>query len=151
DNYVYALALQLDDKILLSGYFTFINGTNRNRIARLNTDGSLDSSFDPGTGANNYVYPVAAQPDGKVLIGGNFTFINETNRNRVARLNIDGSLDTTFDPGDGPSDQVNCLALQTDGKVVIGGNFTRINNTNRNYIARLNADGSLDDGFNPGA
>src|SRR5438552_2597274 len=58
--------------------------------------GDVDLSFDPGSGVTNPVSIVAVQPDGKVLIGGPFTFINGTNRYGSARLNTDGSLDSTF-------------------------------------------------------
>ncbi|RYY95552.1 MAG: hypothetical protein EOO11_15580, partial [Chitinophagaceae bacterium] len=141
---VYSLALQLDGKVLVGGTFTTINGAAANYMARLNADGSLDASFDPGTGANNWVYSLALQLDGKVLVGGNFTTINGATRNRIARLNADGSLDTSFDPGTGANNRVSILALQPDGKVLVGGNFTTINGTTSNRLARLNADGSLD-------
>ena len=93
---VYSIAVQPDGKILIGGYFTTIGGVTRNRIARLNPDGSLDTAFDPN--ANNNVYSIAVQPDGKILIGGNFTTIGGVTRNRIARLNPDGSLDTAFNP-----------------------------------------------------
>ncbi|MBX2927528.1 MAG: T9SS type A sorting domain-containing protein [Saprospiraceae bacterium] len=147
---VYAMALQPDGKILIGGFFNSYNGTGRNRIARLNADGSLDTGFNPGTGANDWVQSLALQPDGKILIGGGFTSYNGTGRNRVARLNADGSLDTGFNPGTGANGWVWAMALQPDGKILIGGLFTTYNGTGRNYIARLNADGSLDTGFNPG-
>ncbi len=151
DGSVHTLALQSDGKMLIGGSFTSYDGVSRNRIARLNTDGSLDTSFDPGSGANNhYVQSLALQPDGKVLVGGWFTSYNATPRNRIARLNVDGSLDTSFDPGTGANDWVQSLALQSDGKVLVGGNFTSYNGTGRNCIARLNADGSLDTFFDPG-
>ena len=70
---IFALAVQADGKVLIGGNFTQINGTGRNFIARLNADGSLDTGFNPGTGANGDVTAVAVQPDGKVLIGGAFT------------------------------------------------------------------------------
>lgn len=63
-----------------------MNGTNRNRIVRLNSDGSLDTSFNPGTGADGLVRSIALQPDGNVLIGGNFTTVNGVARPYVARL-----------------------------------------------------------------
>jgi uncharacterized delta-60 repeat protein len=144
---VYAIALQPDGKILIGGNFITYNATARNRVARLNADGSLDTSFNPGTGANNILRTIALQPDGKVLIGGFFTSYNGTARNRVARLNPDGSLDTAFNPGTGANDSVNIIALQPDGKVLIGGVFTTYNGVGRNRIARLNADGSLDTSF----
>ncbi|MEY2716608.1 MAG: hypothetical protein RIT24_2951, partial [Planctomycetota bacterium] len=150
DYSVNALALQPDGKVLLGGFFTTMNGVSRNRIARLNSDGSLDTGFDPGTGANDAVYALALQPDGKVLLGGYFTAMNGVSRNRIARLNSDGSLDTGFDPGTGANDTVRALALQPDGKVLVGGSLTTMNGLSRNYIARLNSDGSLDTGFDPG-
>jgi uncharacterized delta-60 repeat protein len=146
---VSALALQPDGRILLGGGFTTLNGTSRNRIARLNADGSLDTTFLNGlSGADGAVYSIALQPDGRVLIGGNFTTVNGTSRNRIARLNADGSLDTTFLNGlSGATNRVNSIARQPDGRVLIGGGFTTFNGTSRNFIARLNADGSLDATF----
>ncbi len=146
---VFSLALQDDGKVLIGGHFTTVNGTNRSCIARLNADGSLDNSFDPGSGANEAVLSVALQKDGKMIIGGNFTAINSTNCNRIARLYPDGSLDNSFSPGSGANSSVRTVALQADGKVLIGGDFTSVNGTNRSNIARLNTDGSLDNSFNP--
>ena len=83
---MFSLALQPDGKLLIGGNFTSYNGTPRNRIARLNADGSLDASFNPGTGANSSVYALALQPDGKLLIGGDFTAYAFTPRTRLARL-----------------------------------------------------------------
>src|SRR5690606_28979323 len=132
------------------GAFTSYNGTGRNAIARLNADGSLDSGFDPGIGANSAVLSIAVQADGKILIAGAFTNYNGTARNYIARLNADGSLDTGFDPGTGADSTILPTAVKADGKVFIGGAFTSFNGTARNCIARLNADGSLDLGFDAG-
>ncbi len=148
---VHTIVLQEDGKVLLGGAFTSFNGTARTRIARLNSDGSLDSSFDPGTGASNTVYTLAVQRDGKILAGGTFTTFNGTSRSRITRLHTDGSLDTGFNPGTGASSDVRTVKVQPDGKLIIGGNFTTYNGTARSRIARLNSDGSLDTDFNPGA
>ena len=144
------IALQPDGQVIIGGVFTSFNSTNRFHVARLNSDGSLDASFNTGVGVNGSVWALSLQPDGKVIVGGNFTSVNSTNRNYIARLNIDGSLDTGFSPGVGPNATVNAIALQGDGKIVIGGQFTTIDNTNFSSIARLNADGTLDTSFNPG-
>ena len=98
---VRAIAIQPDGRAILAGFFTSVNGENRNRIARLNYDGSLDGTFNPGGGADNPVQAVVLQPDGKVLIGGDFASYNGYNRSRFARLNSDGSLDQGFDIGTG--------------------------------------------------
>ena len=113
--------------------------------------GSLDTGFDPGDGANSDVYVVEIQNDGKVLIGGAFTHVGGANRAYTARLNADGSLDTSYSLGFGLDDLVLDIAIQPDAKILIGGAFTKVDDVARNHIARLNADGSLDTGFNPGS
>lgn len=146
---VESIALQTDGKIIIGGGFTTYNGTTRNGIARLNSDGSLDTSFNPGSGVS-YVFDIALQNDGKILIGGDFATYNGTARNRIARLDTDGTLDTSFDPGTGANQIVNSIAIQNDGKILIGGLFFGYNESPRQKIARLNADGSLDTTFDPG-
>jgi uncharacterized delta-60 repeat protein len=151
NGYVYSIALQSDGKVVLGGSFSTVNGTNRNCIARLNADGSLDGTFDPGTGADNTVYSIAVQPDGKVLLGGHFSYVNGTTRIRIARLNADGGVDGSFSSGTGADDDVLSVVVQPDGKALVGGDFTSINGTNRHRIARLNPDGSVDSTFDPGS
>jgi uncharacterized delta-60 repeat protein/CSLREA domain-containing protein len=146
-----AVALQPDGKILIGGNFNNYNGTPINGIARLNSDGSLDTSFNPGSGVNDFVRALALQPDGKVVIGGDFTNYNGTSRGGVARVNADGSLDTSFNPGSGVDNSIRALVVRPDGKILIGGDFTIYNGTSRGRIARLNSDGSLDTSFNPGS
>jgi uncharacterized delta-60 repeat protein len=147
---VQSVAAQNDDKLLVAGNFAVFRGASRNGIARLNRDGSLDEDFDPGTGADARVVCVTTQMDGKVLIGGAFHSFDGTARNYIARLNANGTLDPTFDPGGGPNNVIKSLSLQTNGKVVIAGSFSYVNNSNRTSIARLNADGKLDNSFDPG-
>ena len=157
------MTLQADGKVLLSGAFATLqpNGagaaTARTRIARVNADGTLDTGFDPK--ANHTVFTVAVQADGKVLLGGTFDTLQPngagaaTTRNYIARVNGDGTLDMGFDPK--ANDWVNCVAVQPDGKVLLGGSFTTIQPngaaaaTTRNGIARVNGDGTLDMGFDP--
>jgi uncharacterized delta-60 repeat protein len=146
---VNTISLQPDGKIIIGGNFTTYNQTVRNGIARLNTDGTLDTTFNSGTGANN-VNTTSLQLDGKIIIGGSFTTYNGTARNRIARLNVNGTLDTTFNPGTGTNYNVNTTSLQSNGKIIIGGEFTYYNGTARIGIARLNTDGTLDATFNPG-
>src|SRR4030095_4178705 len=113
-----------EQKILIGGLFTSYNGMPRSRIARLNNDGSLDATFNPGTGPDSDVFPLLVPPDRKILIGGRFTTVSGRTRNRIGRLNSDGSVDLTFGVGTGPNDQVNSIALQPDGKIIVAGNFT---------------------------
>ncbi|UQB69053.1 T9SS type A sorting domain-containing protein [Epilithonimonas zeae] len=150
DHIINTVALQPNGKILVGGLFNRYNNSSRNRLARLNEDGTLDTSFNPGTAANNDINTIVLQSDGKILIGGNFTSYNGIARNRIARLNNDGTLDTNFNPGSGANNNVNSIAIQSDGKILIAGIFTTYNGISRNRIARLNANGTLDVDFNPG-
>jgi len=109
---VAALAAQPDGKVLVSGGFATVNGTNHGGIARLNPDTSLDLSFNPVPGM--FGGPIALQPDGKVIVA-------------LSRLNSNGSLDTSFDAGSGANGSIRAIALQPDGKVLIGGDFTSVN------------------------
>src|SRR5207244_3786034 len=154
-NSVSTLALQTDGNILIGGLFNSDNGATQNSLARLNANGYLDSSFNPSATRGTFAggaFCVALQPDGKIVIMGGFTNVNGTARTAIARLNADGSLDTSFNPGSGANNStVIAVALQTDGKVIIGARFTTVDGTGRNGIARVNSDGSLDISFNPGS
>jgi uncharacterized delta-60 repeat protein len=154
---VNALTVQTDGKILVGGdFFGTLGGGTRYSLGRLNADGSLDAGFDPG--ANGFIYALAVQDDGKILVGGLFTGlgggIGTSTRHNLGRLNPDGSIDATFDPG--ANGAVFAVTVQPDGKILIGGTFTTLGGggtgtTTRNFVGRLNADGSIDTGFNPGA
>ena len=192
---VWCLTVQTDGRIVIGGDFTSINGTTRNRVARLNANGTVDASFAPTNnfgssvlavaaqsdskvivGASLYSYSptygtrlnadgtvdstftaviyggainaIAIQSDGKIVIGGAFTQVNGAARYHIARLNADGSLDNTFQNGmSGALGTVRCLQIQTDGKILIGGDFTAVNGTSRGNVARLTSTGALDTGF----
>jgi len=140
---VNALAIQSDDKILIGGDFTSVAGSSRTNIARLSDAGSLDMTFNPVAVADSAVSTVAVDDKGKILIGGFFSHVNGTARNYIARLDSAGRLDASFDPGSGADDAVYVAALQADGKVLIGGSFTRFSGTPRSGIARLEGDAVL--------
>jgi uncharacterized repeat protein (TIGR01451 family)/uncharacterized delta-60 repeat protein len=137
-------------QVLIGGDFSTVNGVARGHIARLNADGSLDLTFAPAPGANDSVRAIAIQSDERVLIGGLFTNVNSVARTRIARLNADGSLDSSFNPGVGASDFVSAITLQPDGRILLGGQFTKCNGVTRNHITRLNTDGSVDPRINFG-
>jgi uncharacterized delta-60 repeat protein len=155
---VRSIAVQVDGKILACGLFTTLapNGgttVTRNRLARLETNGTLDTTFDPN--ANSSVLAIAVQPDGKILVGGAFNGANSIGgqtRNRLARLDaISGSADS-FDPNANGS--VHSIALQADGKILVGGVFNGANSIGgqaRNRFARLDANTGLADSFDPNA
>lgn len=152
-NWVRAVQIQSNGQILAGGYFTNMNGLSGAGVVRFGPDGSLDNSFVVDTGTNS-VLCIAVQPDNKIVIGGNFTSVNGTTRTGIARLNPDGSLDTDFNPLLGPKvslnnqlPSVNSVTFQTNGAMLVAGNFLSVNGTNSTNFARLNSDGSLDSGF----
>jgi uncharacterized delta-60 repeat protein len=148
DGVINGLALQPDGKIIIAGDFTKYRGVARIDVARLNSDGTLDTSFNPGAGVNGLiVFAVAIDADGKILIGGDFTIIDPNASPRLVRLNSNGTNDASFTPGTGPNDLVKAISIGSDGKILIGGQFTSYNGTARGRLARLASTGALDTNF----
>jgi uncharacterized delta-60 repeat protein/M6 family metalloprotease-like protein len=149
------LARQPDGKILVLGPFSTFNGAAHNRLVRLNADGSTDSTFAIGTGANAAINAMLVQPDGKIILGGNFNTFNGVARETLVRLNADGSVDTTWvgpDFAGNAADAaawgwVDALALQADGKLLVGGAFYFNGGPLKGGLCRLNANGALDTTF----
>ena len=142
---VVTIVAQPDGRILASGCYNAFNGVPRNTVVRLNSDGSLDAAFNPN--ANGWGDGLAVQPDGKIIIGGQFGQVGGVNRGSIARLNPNGALDTSFLTDPGANGWVETVALQTDGKVLIGGWFSQVNGAFRNHLARLETNGTLDVSF----
>lgn len=131
------MAVQPDGKILVGGDFDTMGGEPCTNLGRLNPDGTLDVSFNvPATGPSGIVRVLAIQTDGKILAGGSFSFLNGYPRNRLGRLNPDGSVDPTFAPS--ANDIVYAMALQKDGKILVGGDLTTLDGAARAYFGRLN-------------
>ena len=149
DYYVDALVLQPDGKVLIGGKFTTYNGASCRYLTRLNADGTRDASFNlTGTGLNSFVQAIALQPDGKIMVGGNFSNYNSTIRNVVLRLNADGSLDTSFSiAGTGIVGTIGTIAVQPDGRLLVGGAIDRFNGSSPGSLVRLFPDGTLDNSF----
>lgn len=165
DAPVYDIQIQSDGKLLIGGAFALVGGQSSNKVARLNADGTRDASFtqaDSITGGP--VLVVARQADGTVLAGGNIvTTIGSTTLYGLLRIGATGSIDTTFSVDLDPispsqqtpnnlGHQVDAIALQADGKILMGGTFAfDESGVNRTWFLRLNADGTLDAGFTPNA
>jgi uncharacterized delta-60 repeat protein len=147
---VYSCAVQSDGKILAGGLFSEFNGASQNRLIRLNTDGSKDTSFDIGDGFNSLIESIAIQSDGKILAIGAFSTFSGSSENYLIRLNSDGSKDSTFDIGTGPNGSLWSIKIQSDGKILVGGDFTQFNGSSQNALIRLNSDGSKDTSFDIG-
>jgi uncharacterized delta-60 repeat protein len=152
DGEIKTIAVQADGKILVGGDFDAASTTPRHYLARLNADGTLDATFaDPGLNAT--VWAIAVQPaDGKILVVGDFTLATTTvSRRGMARFNVDGTLDTAFaDPQFDPTvgfSPVRCIALQADGRVLVGGAFTHVGSTSHFYFARFSSSGAFDSTF----
>jgi uncharacterized delta-60 repeat protein len=193
-EYVHDVLLQADGKIVVAGEFTYVSGLLINHLVRFNANGTVDTTFNNATyGPNKWVKSVNLLPDGKYLIGGAFTTINDVPAKYVARLNpADGSLDTSFNSGitnanydaadlsvqpdgkiivggvpmfrldsNGAVDssfaslpvgvpgKVNVAVVQPDNKILVGGNFEFASEKTVRHLARFNADGSIDNTFNP--
>ncbi len=138
DGRVRSLAVQPDGKILVSGMFETLGGQPRDFLGRLNADGTLDTTFHPG--ADGWVNSLVVQTDGKILVGGEFSTLGGQPCNFLGRLNADGTLDLTFNPGRGGSEYfiVHSLAVQADGRILVGGSFSALSGQPHDTLGRLN-------------
>jgi uncharacterized delta-60 repeat protein len=153
---VNTLAIQSDGDILVGGAFTTLNSNTRNRLVRLNSDGTEDTAFATslGTGFGNTVFVTTLQSDGDILVGGTrIATFNGNTRIKMVRLNSDGTEDTAFYTnlgtsfGGGASAGILSAQIQSDGDILVGGSFTTLNGNTRNYLVRLNSDGTEDTAF----
>ncbi len=142
------------NKLQLQNDSSFLILSNNNILTRLFQNGIKDSSFIMGDftyfGDNYVINDFFIQNDGKIIVVGSFNSYYGNDCNNIVRLNIDGSIDSTFNIGTGTNGTINCAAIQNNGKIIICGDFTYYNDNHINRIARLNSDGSLDQSFNSG-
>ncbi len=148
-----AIVLQPDGRLLVAGRFDFFHGHPYNGLVRLDTHGAVDASFALWPGIQGTVNAVAVQPDGKILLGGDFVRVAGQVRHTLARLDADGSLDETFVSrvGGHPTPTIEVVRVQEDGRILIGGEFRMVGSTPRACLARLQPNGDLDETFDPGA
>ncbi len=154
---VYKIVPTQDGKFLIGGHFTEVNGQPRRHLARLNADGSLDLGFQTppigffvpfsGESEETAVHAIVVQDDGRIVVGGFFNYVDDTERRFLARFFPDGQLDVVFDVRlDG---RVLALVKRPASKLLIGGEFTLVNFASRSRLAGLDEDGSLDESFWP--
>ena len=148
---VFQVAVQGDGKIIVGGELSaFYGNVRRYGIARLNSDGAIDSAFNCVLSSNAPIFSVRLQPDNRILIGGTFYQVNGFTQYCVARLNPDGTRDGSFGLNVVPTRgaRVSALGLQADGKIIVGGNYSAvIEGVTKTALSRLNADGTLDRSF----
>lgn len=146
---IYDLVRQENDQLILGGQFVTVNGQAHKNLVRLNSDGTVDGTFNASLddGTPGSLRALALQPDGKLLVGGYFNTVNHgTPRTKLARFNSDGSLDATFQVV--LDDNLESIQLQSDGQIVIAGYFSTVNGQPRPTLARLSPTGALDPSFN---
>lgn len=149
---VNSIVVQPDGKILVGGAFTNYAGSGKNNLVRLNSDGTVDPTWNPGgSGPTHLVEDIVLMPDGRILIGGGFVGYNGDQVLFVARLHPNGTRDTSFNiPLNAINNAVLAVELHTDGKVLAAGEFFICYGHSMPYIARFNTDGSPDLTFDIG-
>ena len=140
------IAIQSDGKILVVGSFWMSGNTGQN-ICRLNTDGTVDTSFNTGRGTDISIKKVLIQPDGKIIICGGFLNYDNKEHHKIARLNSDGSLDESFNANGFISSEsiVNDILLLENGQILAAA--TIFGGDASNGVVRINTDGTKDYSF----
>ncbi len=148
---VTSIARQQSGKIIVCGDFNSYNSFAIVGIVQLNSTGGIVNDFSISTGFNALVRAVVLQPDGKSIIGGEFTSYNGAPAPKITRLNLDGTIDNSFNPGTGFDGSVTNISLQNDGKIIAGGYFLSFDGNAISGISliRLNTNGTLDTSFHP--
>jgi uncharacterized delta-60 repeat protein len=148
NDYVTTLQLLNDGRIIVGGTFNSVNNIKTGHLVCLNADGSPNTSSLSPFGTTETVSCSKIQPDGKLLIGGAFLGYGYSGNASIVRINTDGTFDNSFVfNGTGANSDVFVTQSQSDGKILVGGNFTKYNNVNAFKLTRTNADGSHDTTF----
>lgn len=141
---------QSDSKIIVGGLFTFYSGSSTNRLVRINTNGTLDTTFNVGVGFNNTPNDLRIQSDGKIIAVGAFTSYSGSSSNYIVRINPNGTKDTTFNVGTGFNTTVNKTKILSNGQILVGGAFATYSGSSTLSLVRLNISGTIDTTFNQG-
>jgi uncharacterized delta-60 repeat protein len=150
NGWVRTVIQQSDGKLVAGGEFTTYSGSANNYIVRINSNGTKDTTFNIGTGFEYVIDTIIQQSDGKLVAGGRFVAYSGSANNRIVRINPDGTKDTTFNIGTGFNGNINTIIQQSDGKLVVGGDFTTYSGSTSQGIIRINPDGTNDTTFNIG-
>ena len=146
NNQVYASDFDANGKLIIGGAFTSFSGSTANRIVKINENGTLDTSFNIGSGTNSTVNAIKTLASGKTLIAGNFTTYSGSRANKITRLNADGTLDATFAEVPIPYNAVGSLSIQPDNKILIAGGFISGSNGS-GFFTKIKPNGDLDTTF----
>jgi len=145
----YPLVVDSNDKIYVGGLFTTYSGSASAGLVRINPNGTRDTAFNVATDIRN-VFAIAIDNNGKIYVGGTFTAYSGSSANRIVRLNTDGSRDLAFNMGTGFDNTVKTIAIDSNNKVYVGGNFFTYSGSAVNGIVKLNSDGTIDPTFDIG-
>jgi len=144
---VKTIALDNNNKVIVGGDFTALNSASQPYIARLNQDGSLDGTFTIGVSFNGYVNKIVVYFKNRIFVGCSFNAYNGTSYYAIARLLPDGTYDSSFITGSGFNDRVWEIVIQSDGTILVGGDFTSYDSNSVYYFVKLNEDGGFNSGF----
>ncbi|MDQ6632067.1 MAG: delta-60 repeat domain-containing protein [Verrucomicrobiota bacterium] len=151
DPFVFQTALQSDGKILITGNFTTYNGVGVNGIARLNTNGTLDTTFQVGSGLSTWGRSIQVLPNNQILVTGWFENYNNTSHNRMVLINPNGSPDNSFLPFFGDRTSVYTALKLSNGQYIVAGHSLNYQGLFMEEMRRLNANGTVDTNFTPRA
>lgn len=140
-----------NDSMYIGGNFETYNGVTSKGIIKITSGGTQDTSFVFSlTDASSEVFDIKKQTDNKILVGGNFTNYTGGTINRLIRVNTGGTIDNTFSIGTGFDNVVRTIAIDSIGKIYVGGDFTTYSGVGANRIIKLNTDGTIDYSFTGG-
>lgn len=152
NGFITSAFMQADGKIMIAGAFTRYHGQMTGPVVRLNADGSIDNTFNTGSGTDDRVSFVEPLKDGRYLIGGWFSKVDGKEAHRLAVLNANGSLYTAFNVGTGvdagPNGLLTAATQLKNGKILVAGFFDTFSGVKRSGTVILDEDGKISKGYN---
>jgi uncharacterized delta-60 repeat protein len=154
NNYTCKPVINNSGNIFVVGNFTSYSGSSANRIIKLNSNGTRDTSFNIGSGLNNAGIDTLLNNDGTLLVTGYFTSYSGSTSNKIVKINPNGTKDTTFREGAGfntGTNEPNGILPTIDGKILAYGYFTQYSGSTSNRIVKINQNGTIDTSFMVGS
>lgn len=144
---IFSIAIDSNGDYYVGGLFDKYKNQSRNNIVKIKSNGDIDDTFNVGTGFNGEVRKIKILSDGKILVGGNFSTYNSLTSWILVKLNVDGTIDSTFNQPTTNFGSIYDIITNSSDSIYLGGDFITYSGVAAQYIVKLNSNGTIDNSF----